>query len=157
MTTPLIPTQWANLDFLVIQNDPQYIPDPDNPGGLLVQPGWFEITTTEQLAEVEQQIADLTPVPPPVPNIANFQRECKESYKVLMRYAFAKDAGDASALSNMVARLNTELLPEFVTDWNEIFEDANLDSNIPINVTNAAANNHIPLVMNTDFTLSIVM
>lgn len=69
----LTPPKWANLEFLVISSTPQFVADPDNPGELIMQPGWVEITTTEQLADVEQQIAGLTPVPPPPPNFVGFR------------------------------------------------------------------------------------
>jgi hypothetical protein len=141
------------LPDLVKLAPPQMSPGVDVPGYLPVEYDEATGIITMPDGETIQWITE----PSPQPDIAQFQLECIESYELLMEYAFINLPGKAASLANIIARLTPEGLPIMITKWNEIFLDCGLDSNIPNLINIAASNNHIPLIMNTDFTLSIVM
>jgi hypothetical protein len=138
---------------LVALAPPQIEPGIDEPGFIEVQ--YDEVAGI--ITMPDESTIQWKTEPIPQPDIAQFQLECIESYEILMEYAFINLPGKAASLANIIARLTPEGLPIMVTKWNEIFLDCGLDSNIPNLINIAASNNHIPLTMNTDFTLSIVM
>ena len=149
----LTPSQWYNLDFLVISPNPQYIPDPDNPGGRIVQPGWHEITTTEQLASVQQQIQDLTPVPPPVLDWDSFQLATIAQYEQLLDLSTAT-FGVKATLQNWIAKMpinRPEALPLFIQSWNAVAGLVPAESGIDwAGVVAAAVEYHCPVFVNLD-------
>ena len=118
----IAPPVWANLGYRVIESNPQYIADPGT-GEIVVQPGWIEITTEEQLAEVQQQIQSLTPPPAtkPIADFAGF----REDIEVVLTEPFL----------NTLATLNNSLmlslrdgfiqqdLPSILKYWNRAISD----------------------------------
>ena len=136
----------------------QLAPPQSEPG--VDVPGYIEVQYDQENGIItlpdESTIQWITE-PQPQPDIAQFQLECIESYEILMEYAFINLPGKAASLANIIARLTPEGWPIMVTKWNEIFLDCGLDSNIPNLINIAASKNNIPLVMNADFKLSIVM
>lgn len=108
---------WVNLEFLVIESNPQYVADP-NTGEIVVQPGWFQITTPEQLADVEQQIQALTPAPPPTADWVGFFQSVREQWNALTSLTTANTATLVILIARMPVTDPTSL-QILATEWNE--------------------------------------
>ena len=149
---------WANLEFLVIEFNPQYIANPDT-GEIVVQPGWFEITTTEQLAEVEQQIQSLTPTPPPpAAEWSQWQFTSRGDFRLVFGAVMAVDPFSATILSGLITNTPNTNLDSLATIWNEAM--AMVDTGAiadPLAAIDASAvSHHIPLHIGAGGVMTVV-
>ena len=138
-----LPT-WANLEFLVIESNPQYITDPDT-GAIVVQPGWFEVTTSEQLAEVQQQIQSLTPVPPSPADWDGWRYGSMMYFESVFNAVSVVAPFRANSLMNLLMSAPNVDMGNMIGMWNEtmgMIDTAGLNF---VAINDSAIAHHIPL------------
>ena len=140
----LNPIQWGNLEYLIIETNPQYITDPTT-GVLRIQPGWFKVTTTEQLAEVQQQIQDLTIALPLAADWNGWRFESMMHFESVFNAVSVVAPFRAVSLMNLLMAAPNVDMANMVGIWNEtmgMMDTSGLNF-VPIN--DSAIAHHIPL------------
>jgi hypothetical protein len=141
------------LPDLVKLAPPQSEPGVDVPGYLPVE--YDECAGI--ITMPDESTIQWPPPSPPAPNIAQFFTDCVPPFIPLMAWLAVQKPGMDSVINIATSRLDTQSLPMFIALWNTAFVGCDLDPAIATAINIAASNNHVPLIMNMDFTLSIVM
>jgi hypothetical protein len=133
---------------------PRPLPPTDENGDIL--PGWIQLTTPQEIANAEAEIAALIAAsqPPPPPDIAGFLTDCVPSFTVLMGWLAGQNPGMASVIQVATSRLDSGSLPLFIGLWNQAFDGCDADPTIPSAINAAAAANRVPVAMGEDFMLT---
>lgn len=148
---------WANLDFLVIESNPQYVANPDT-GAIVVQPGWFQITTPEQLADVQKEIERLTPTPKPIAEWSDWKFDSRGDFRAVFSAVMVLDPFSATVLSGLITNTPDTDLNSLTIIWNEAISliDTNAISSAFIAINECAITYHIPLRVNPNGVMELI-